>query len=223
MNLSTTAKNHTMTAGQFSLPTVPSSVRALVPSCMLLLVGCIRITINPQCPDNLEVGQVGALIANEENTGAIATYLWEAVPAGRVDIDDPESAETTFEALRAGQVQFTLTASDGLFQMIDTCTTTIGSSEPELDLEVSLVANPTTVGPNGSTLLTCTSIGNTAVVEFTIDQLDGAFTVITEALPGVSVAEFATATGTYTFRCIGEDADGNESEPATVDVTLTRP
>lgn len=202
---------------------ISSWLRAMVPLILFYSDGCIRITVNPQCPEQMEVGQVGGLIANEHNTGAIPTYSWVAVPAGRVDIEDPQAPDTTFEALRPGTVEFTLTAADGLFQMIDTCTTVIGSSGPDIDLEVRLTASPTTVEPNGSTLLTCTSTGDTPVVSYTIDQLDGPFTEITEAIPGVSVVEFASAPGTYTFRCIGEDSDGNQSDPATVEVMLVRP
>lgn len=190
---------------------------------MLGFTGCFRITINPQCPDQIEEGLTGALIANQESAGAIATYLWEARPESRVSIANPDEPETAFVAERAGTVTFTLTASDGLFQMIDTCTTVIttpDSGEPELS--VNLVANPMliTLGTDeASTLLTCVNTGTTSAT-LTIDQLDGAPTELTPVLPGISVAEFPSAAGVYTFRCIGTDSEGNRSEPSVVRVTV---
>jgi|CXWL01.1.fsa_nt_gi hypothetical protein len=200
---------------------------AVLAAAFVCCAGCIRITIDPQCPEEIVEGSTGELVANEANTGAIPTYLWEADPAGRVTIADDKEASTSFEALRSGQVIFTLTASDGLFQMIDTCTTVITTAtepeplpEPEPNIIVTLVANPTTVEPSGSTLLTCTNTGTTSAT-LTIDQLDGAPVEVTVALPGISVAEFGTELGTYTFRCLGTDAQGNRSEPALVRVTLS--
>lgn len=200
--------------------------------CLILLAGlslpgCYRISINPQCPDTLEEGQNGALVANEDNTGAIADYLWEAGPALRVTIENENRADTTFVAERSGTVIFTLTASDGLFQMIDTCTTLIvppddGEPEPEPGVSVNLVANPTTIAlgsGEASALLTCTNTGTTSAT-LTIDQLDGPPAQLTSAVPGISVAEFPQTAGTYVFRCIGTDADGNRSDPSVARVTL---
>jgi len=188
---------------------------------------CTRITIDPQCPDEIEIGATGQLLAREANPGGIPTYSWKASPARSVRIADSDAADTSFEALAEGDVIFTLTAADGLFQMIDSCSTRIVSAEPEpeIDLSVALVANPTTVeigGEDPSTLLTCTRTGDTPVATFVIDQTEGPTAVLTGALPGIAVAVMPSEPDIYVFRCIGTDADGNDSEPATVTVTVVR-
>ncbi len=216
----------TATAKERCRPLIAPCLRAIVPSCLFLLCGCFRITIDPQCPDQIEVGQTGDLIAHEATPGGIPRYLWQADSAGRVAIANDDEPDTTFEALRAGQVIFTLMAADGFFQMIDTCTTTIvpaGGTNPEPDLSVNLIAAPAIIVigvGDPSSLLTCTSTGTTPAT-LTIDQLDGPPAELTSVVPGISVAVFGNQAGTYTFRCVGADAQGNSSDPATVRVTLS--
>ena len=138
-------------------------------------------------------------------------------------IDDPDEAQASFEALAEGNVTFMLTAADGFFQAIATCTTVIVSAEPDLDLQVALTANPTSVETGAeapSTLLTCMRTGDTPVTTITIDQADGPPAELTEVFPGTSVAVMENEPGTYTFRCIGTDDKGNDSAPALVTVTV---
>jgi hypothetical protein len=206
-----------------------SATWGLAISMLSFACGCFRITIDPQCPDEIEVGQTGALIAHQATPGAIARYFWEADPPDRTAIADSAEPDTSFEALLAGPVTFTLTATDGLFQMIDTCTTTIVAPgegepepEPEPELSVNLVANPTMIdlgGGEASSLLTCTNTGDVPAT-LTIDQLDGPPANLTPALPGIVVAEFPQTAGEYVFRCLATDAAGQRSDPAVVTVTL---
>lgn len=89
------------------------------------LGGCDSISIQPSCPKELAVGESGAVAANELNPGAIPSYHWQVFPpdAGTFVQDDQPSTE--FEALKEGEVVIRLTASDGLYQLVSSCTTRI--------------------------------------------------------------------------------------------------
>lgn len=196
---------------------------------LVFLCGCFRITINPECPREIEEGQTGDLIAHEGTPGAIPTYLWEGDPAGRVELVDEDQPNATFEAIRSGQVVFTLTANDGLFQMVRSCTTTITEPgggpppDPEPEIVLLLVANPTEIvlgDEDPSVLLTCTNTGTTPAT-LIIDQLDGPPGSLTPVSPGTSVAVLPRQPATYTFRCLGTDAQGNRSDLATVRVIVS--
>jgi hypothetical protein len=184
--------------------------------------GCFKISINPTCPATVSVGDTGDLVANEVDPGAIPTYLWEAFPATAVQIADPAVPTTTFEAMAIGEVTFRLLASDGLFQVVDTCRTQIATAPVTVTVTVTLVAVPQRLAQGESTLLTCTSTGATPAVSFVVDQLDGPLAELTTVSPGVAVAILNVA-GDAVFRCIGTDADANSSDPALVTVTVTRP
>lgn len=190
----------------------------LLTACLASGPGCFKISIQPSCPDEIAPGAMGELAANEVDPGAIPVYLWEAFPPTAVEIVEPTQPTTTFEALTTGQVVFRLTASDGLFQVVNTCHTQIVASLPT----VLLTAAPQSLPQGESTLLTCTSTGAVPAVSFAIDQLDGPFAELTAVVPGTSVGVFNEA-GDVTFRCIGTDATGRRSAPALVTVSVTRP
>jgi hypothetical protein len=185
-----------------------------------LVGGCFKISIKPTCPAEMNVGDTGDLVANEVDPGAIPTYLWEAFPPTAVQIADPAVPTTTFEAVANGEVTFRLTASDGLFQVVDTCRTQIATAP--VTVTVTLVAAPQRLAQGESTLLTCTSTGATPAVSYVVDQLDGPLAELTTVAPGVAVGILNVA-GDAVFRCIGTDADDNPSAPALVTVTVTRP
>ncbi|MDO8632496.1 MAG: hypothetical protein Q7R41_18595 [Phycisphaerales bacterium] len=189
-------------------------------ACLFLAGGCFKISINPTCPAEISVGDTGDLAANEVDPGAIPTYLWEAFPTAAVQIADSAVPTTTFEAMANGEVTFRLTASDGLFQVVDTCRTQIATAP--VSVTVTLVAAPPRLAQGESTLLTCTSAGATPAVSFVVDQLDGPLAELTTVAPGVAVGILNVA-GDAVFRCIGTDANGNPSDPALVTVTVTRP
>ena len=98
---------------------------------LLGLVGCGRISIAPSCPQDLRVGEAGAVDANVRDPGAIPSYLWQVIPSDIATLDDPLSPTTTFTASAAGEATFRLTASDGIFQVVSECRTTVVAAAVE--------------------------------------------------------------------------------------------
>ena len=88
-------------------------------------IGCSRIAVAPSCPAELTIGQSGPIDAHESQAGAIPTYQWEAIPPEAGAFDAAAAASTRFLALQAGAVTLRLTASDGLFQVVDECRITV--------------------------------------------------------------------------------------------------
>lgn len=182
--------------------------------------GCTRISVDPNCPSELGVGDSHEFQANERTPGAIATYFWEVSPAAAGAFDDEESKDPTFEAEQAGAAVIRLIASDGLFQVIAECRVQIGSSGPPVDLSTD--ARTPTVG--GAITLSCESSGDPEATSFSIDQLDGPLVMLSGTEEGIRTFT-AQAAGQYTFRCVGTDATGESGPPSnlTVTVTGTRP
>ena len=68
--------------------------------------------------------------------------------------------------------------------------------------------------------ITCSSIGESDAVALAIAQVEGDDVELTDVSDGV--AEFTpTPIGDRTFSCVGENADGEQSEPAFVTVVVT--
>lgn len=183
----------------------------------LVFQGCTGISIQPSCPRELQVGGSGRVAANEVNPGAIATYRWEAIPAEAGRFDNPAAASTMFQALREGAVQLRLTASDGLYQVISSCTTEIRGSTA---VAVALSANPAQPMTSQTVTLTCLSLGQTAVTSFVIEQIEGPRIRLTETSPGV-VTLVPLIAGSPRFQCIGESSIGEMSAPSFLTLAVT--
>jgi len=182
-----------------------------------VLCGCTRITVAPDCPEVVEVGEAVELAANERNPGAIATYQWEVVPADAGTFDDADSKDVSFEGDNSGEAVIRLTASDGLFVSIAECRVRIGSE----GLAVQLAADPGGGAVDDEFTLTCTSTGQAEATTLIIDQLDGPPVDLLDEGPGVST--FAPeSVGEYTFRCVGRSTSGEQSAPSVVTVNVAR-
>lgn len=93
---------------------------------LVLAQGCYQpISIQPSCPAELKVGQIGRLLSGAKNAGEVATFLWEVEPDDLARISNPGIADPLVLAQKPGTAVFTLTASDGLFQVISQCETEI--------------------------------------------------------------------------------------------------
>jgi hypothetical protein len=183
------------------------------------LGGCTGISIAPSCPNELQVGESGEVIANQLNPGAIAVYLWEAIPAVAGRFASPTAPNTTFQALEEGDVTIRLTAGDGLYQVISQCQIHVSGIA---GLAVSLVADTSSPMRGDSVTLECTSVGADEAEEFTISQTDGP--IVTLLHPQSGLARFvAEQVGRYTFECVGATAGGGLSEPAVVVLSVTLP
>lgn len=183
------------------------------------LTGCIRISIAPSCPEELEVGQSGMVAANERNPGAIPTYRWEVFPPEAGVFLDPQMPVTMLESRQEGEVVIRLTASDGLFQVIADCQTTITTGSAVV---VSLEVDPDPAVVGETTILLCSSVGGTEATTRTLEQIDGdpvTLTVLDEGAASFTPDEV----GELTFRCVGESGDGRASEPSVVTVSVTSP
>lgn len=183
-----------------------------------LLPGCTRITISPECPETLRVGESGNVRANELTPGAIATYLWEVFPAEAGTFSNASQPNTSFEAAMEGTATLRLTASDGLFQVIDECTTTISGVE---GAGVAMSANPNPALVGDTVTLTCTDNGTLPAVVLAITQTDGGNVDLSQT--GSGTASFITTEiGDLEFRCVGEAEGGVQSEPAFVTISVTQ-
>ncbi len=182
----------------------------------MALAGCSAISIEPSCPRQMEVGEMGGLSANQRSPGAIPTYLWIVEPASAGTITDPTLPNTNFTAAREGTARFVLTASDGLFQVISFCETQIGSS----GVEVSMSASSSTVAIGDTMTLTCSSTGSVDVETFVIDQVQGASIQLNQVSP-TSVSFTPAIEGVPRFRCIGQAVNGDASDAVFVNITVT--
>lgn len=183
---------------------------------LALVGGCTGISIAPSCPNELRVDESGPVIANEENTGAIAKFLWEATPEDAGTFTDAKAAETTFKAAKAGDVVIRLTASDGLFQVVSQCSTRIIE---DVNLAVSLTASSTTATVGDTVTLTCTGNGEGDAVALTIEQVGGDLE-LTHVSEGVATFT-PSAAAELDFRCIGEDGQGRQSDPVSLSISVS--
>ncbi len=186
---------------------------------LCLLAGCSGISIAPSCPAELEVGQSGTVWANEENTGAVPTYLWEALPSDAGTFADPTAPVTSFQGSQEGEVTLRLTATDGLFQAVSQCRTLVVA---EAIAAVSLGVEPDPVVVEGMGILSCTSVGDAEAVTFTFEQLDGTPVTLGQLAEGVAMFT-APEAGELTFRCFGMTEDGRVSEPSDLIVSVIDP
>ncbi len=118
---------------------------------LTVAAGCTAITIEPTCPNELNVGESGSVQANVRNPGAIAEYLWEVFPADAGTFASATSPDTTFEPAKEGEAIIRLTASDGLYQVVSQCSTLVGDTalrvQPSCPNELS-VGEPGSVQAN---------------------------------------------------------------------------
>jgi hypothetical protein len=182
---------------------------------LVLCAACTRISVNPDCPEDLEVSDVVELHANAVNEGGIATFTWTVTPSTAGDFSDPDRPDTDFEALQAGTATIRLQASDGLFVDGAECRIQIGAG----GVAVQLTFSPPTPETGDTVTLTCTSIGGVPVDEFTLEQDEGPTATLTPVSDGVATFS-PTETGQYSFSCVGLDAEGVPSQPDSVDINV---
>ncbi|MCO6437500.1 MAG: hypothetical protein J5J06_10465 [Phycisphaerae bacterium] len=181
------------------------------------LAGCTSISVAPSCPETLSVGDSGDVQANEVNPGAIATYLWEAIPASGGTFADPTAKDTTFTANEEGDIELRLVASDGIYQVVASCQVLV-SAPPRV--MVALSATPAETPAERAVTLTCTSTGAEPATMFDIEQVSGPTITLIPVSEGV-VTLTPLIPGTPEFSCVGTSAGGEMSRPATVTVTVT--
>lgn len=182
------------------------------------LAGCKEpISIQPSCPATLAVGESDQLFAQAQNAGAIAAFRWEVIPPQAGEIDNPEATDPIFTAREEGLTFLRLTASDGLFQVVSECSTQITAADKVLIL---FEADPATAGFGDPVTLTCKDAGGVEIVDFAVTQTDGTEVDLTPAEEGVFEFDAPQTAGPLAFECVASDADGNESDPASVTVTV---
>lgn len=202
-------KKSTMTASLLVVGTV----------CLVFFRACTSISIAPECPTEMRVGESREVFANETNPGAIATYRWEVFPITAGTFSNPTNPNTRFQALREGDALLRLTASDGLYQVISECHTQV---QGFVNVAVRLLASDTSVNLLDPVTLTCESVGATEAVTLNIVQITGGIVELIETAEGIVRFE-ADRTGDLMFRCVGENAAGEQSEPTFVTVNVATP
>jgi hypothetical protein len=188
-------------------------------SALALLSGCTRISVAPDCPADLEVGESVTIKANETNPGAIPTYKWQVSPADAGTFDPTDAAETSFTAAKPGDATVRLTAADGLFQVIEECQITVAEAG---DVVVSLSVTPDPPVLGESAMVVCRSIGETVAATRILEQTGDVtvqFTLETEGVGTFTPTEDAV----LEFTCTGQSAGGRDSEPAVLTVTVGSP
>ena len=175
--------------------------------------GCTAISIQPSCPASLRVGESGEVHANEQNPGGMPTYLWEVIPADAGTFANPQAPDTTFQALKEGDVLLRLTASDGLYFAISQCPTHIEGTVG--GLAVSLSADSTEATVDEPVTLTCVGVGAEEIAEFSIVQTGGRDVELKDVRPGV-VRFTPDRAEELAFECVGTSAGGDASDPAEI-------
>jgi hypothetical protein len=195
------------------------SAAALLTAAMMLTLfrACTSISIAPECPAEMQVGESRQVFANEQNPGAIARYLWEVFPPDRGSFSNATLPDPRFQALKEGEVVLRLTASDGLYQVISECRTRV---QGFVGVAVRLTAMPPQADLREPVTLTCESVGSTEAVRRDIVQTEGGLVDLVEISEGVARFE-ADRIGDLVFRCVGENAAGDQSEPTFITVNVT--
>lgn len=178
--------------------------------------GCTSISIAPSCPIELEIGESGAVWANELYPGAIPSYQWEVLPAEAGTFADATATVTTFTAAKAGEATIRLTAADGLYQVVSQCTTRVGMSS---DVAVLLSVDPDPPVVLEPAIIVCTSVGGVESTTMSLLQLAGPSVSLTPVSPGV-ISFTPQQTGDLTFQCVGTSSAGQQSLPTTLTVTV---
>jgi len=130
----------------------------------------------------------------------------------------PTSPDTTFTASVPGTATITLTAGDGLYQVISWCHVQITSTGLP---SVQFTSDPPSPSVGSRITLTCTAAAQSQIAYYVVEALPGDNKItVTSDTPGVATATLTVA-GTYTFQCIGTQADGIQSIPVTLPVTVT--
>lgn len=191
--------------------------RGLLCSAMVFAcaAGCTRISVNPDCPSEIAVGDIVDLRANAVNEGGIPTFEWTVIPAAAGQFSTPERQDTDFTATQAGPATIRLFASDGLYTSTAECQVQIGAG----GLIVQFAFSPASPETGDEITLTCESIGGIAADELIIEQESGPEVTLT---PGneEGVATFTPSeSGQYAFTCVGVDGE-EESDPETVEFTV---
>lgn len=184
---------------------------------LTLFRACTSISIAPECPAEMQVGETRQVFANEMNPGAIARYLWQVFPPDRGSFSSTAVPNPRFQALKEGEVVLRLTASDGLYQVISECRTRV---QGFVGVAVRLTAMPSRADLREPVTLTCESVGSTDAVRRDIVQTEGGLVDLVEISEGVVRFE-ADRIGDLVFRCVGENAAGEQSEPTFITVNVT--
>jgi len=184
---------------------------------MLPMSGCSGISIAPSCPNEMPIGGTASIVGNVLNPGAVPVYTWTVDPANAGTFASTTMSDTTFTASAAGMATITLTASDGLFQVASWCQVQILSTGLPV---VQLTSSPPSPSVGTRITLTCTAAAQSQVAYYVVEALPGPNKItVTSDSPGVSTAT-PTLAGDYTFQCIGTQADGIQSSPVTINVTV---
>lgn len=183
------------------------------------LGGCTYISVDPECPDELEVGASGSVWANEKNPGAIPIYQWEAVPSDAGTFADATVPNTDFTAAKEGAVVIRLMASDGLFRFLGECHLTVVAPG---DVAVSLTVDPDPPIVGEEAILFCSSVGEAEAVTRGVEQVEGPSVTLSVLSEGVATFS-PTEVGELTFSCTGETASGRPSEASVVTVSVVMP
>lgn len=199
--------------------TMTASLLVVAATCLVFFRACTSISIAPECPTEMRVGESREVFANETNPGAIATYRWEVFPITAGTFSNATNPNTRFQALREGDALLRLTASDGLYQVISECHTQV---QGFVNVAVRLLASDTSVNLLDPVTLTCESVGSTEAVTINIVQITGGIVDLIETAEGIVRFE-ADRTGDLMFRCVGENAAGEQSEPTFVTVNVATP
>ncbi len=180
--------------------------------------GCTPISIAPVCPNSLRVGESGPVVSNVANPKGLATYQWDAIPSDAGTFENPNVPETRFTPSIEGDIVLRLTASDGLFQVISECVTSVTGA---VGASVSLLADPAAALVGEVVTLTCSSDGTFDLTVFAITQTEGVAVDLQQV--SQSVATFTPSEiGDVTFRCIGETSRGAQTDPATATITVNQ-
>lgn len=180
------------------------------------LGGCTSVSVDPECPSELAVGESGSVWANEKNPGEIPTYQWEAIPPDAGTFADPAAPDTSFKAEKEGEVVLRLTASDGLYLAVDECHTTVVAS---VDVAVSLQVDPDPAVVGETAILFCSNVGEAETVTRTLEQVDGSPVTLDPLAEGVATF-LPTEIGELTFSCVGSTDAGRQSQPSVVTVSV---
>jgi hypothetical protein len=203
----------------FRVPVVHAIAATLA---VIMMAGCKEpITIDPTCPSSLRVGETGPVRSNVSNPGGIPEYTWEVFPPDAGQFANPFAPDTEFTPDFEGDAIIRLTASDGLFQVISQCMTTVADF---VGVSVALTASTATALVGEEVTLTCTNNGTIPSTLLAITQTDGAVVDLTSASDGVATFT-PTEIGDLTFRCVGEAETGEQGEPTflTIPVNQTEP
>jgi|GEM_PF-2444644 len=162
-------------------------------------------------------GDVVTLTCSDVGEAEVVEFVVTQTQGLLVKLEETDFGVFDFEAPgKIGDLGFECVGADEAGHQSDPATVTVSVVDVVVDLE----ADPPTARLREVVTLTCSDIGGSEVVEFSLTRTQGKKVELEETGFGVFDFEAPRKIGDLGFECVGADEAGRKSDPATVTVSV---